>query len=108
MKRILFALLATCSFSLFADTWTDPETGIVWTYQISAGSATIKNGYSSAIPTTTAGHLTIPATLGGCPVVHIGSNAFEHCEYLTSVVMPPTIESVGAYAFGFCYKITSL
>ena len=108
MKRILFALLATCSFSLFADTWTDPETGITWTYQISAGSATIKNGYSSAIPTTTAGHLTIPATLGGCPVVHIGSCAFEYCEYLTSVVMPPTIESVGACAFGGCYKITSI
>ena len=41
-------------------------------------------------------------------VTRIGDNAFYNCMFLTSIVIPKTIESVGKYAFYNCYRIASV
>lgn len=116
MKRILFALLATCSFSLFAATWTDPETEIAWTYVISGSGesayANLTNGsYGSEKPVIseyTAGAITIPSTLGGYPVKYIGRCAFENCKAISSVTVPEGVTTISAGAFYECTALSSV
>ena len=85
MRKFILALVVLCAASpLFAKTET--VNGIVWTYAVSDGEATI--GYqSAALPTSTTGAITIPSTLGGYPVTGIGNDAFRGCSGLTSVTM---------------------
>ena len=69
---LLFFAAMTVNFSLSAATAT--VNGITWTYTVSNGQATL-GGYSypssPAVPKTTFGNITIPSTLGGCPVTSI-------------------------------------
>ena len=117
MKRILFALLVTFSFSLFADTWTDPETEITWTYVISSGNgegayADLTNGgYGSEKPVIseyTAGTITIPSTLGGYPVKYVGRAAFWDCKAISSVIIPEGVLGIRAGAFQGCTALSSV
>jgi len=51
--------------------------------------------------------LYIPATLGGCPVTGIASGTFQDRTDLTGVlVLPDTLEYIGANAFQNCYGLT--
>ena len=108
MKKLMTALAALCAAgSLFADTAT--VNGIVWKYQVSDGKAElIYNNGSSTIPTSTTGAITIPSTLGGCPVTSIGYRAFEDCSGLTSVTIPNSVVSIGVYSFWYCTGLTSI
>ena len=101
MKKLLMALVLLPLMSL-ADTET--VDGIVWTYTISNGRASVGTGkwYTSAIPAETMGAITIPSTLGGMPVTSIGDGAFYHCAGLTSVMIPEGVTSIGEYAFSHC------
>ena len=50
--------------------------------------------------------LTLPAELGGMPVVAIGDYAFQDCSGLTgSVVVPETVSRIGAGAFFGCSSL---
>ena len=66
-----------------------------YNYMIRDGQATITryHGFSKDV--------SIPATLGGCPVVAIGYRAFWRLP-ITSVTIPDGVVSIGDYAFAGC------
>ena len=104
-KRLMTTLLAVCALSASADTWTDPDTGIVWNYTVSGGKAQVGIGGNSgtrAVLTSTTGEITIPSTLGGNPVTSVGAYAFSGCGKLTSVTIPNSVTNIGEYAFRNC------
>ncbi len=50
----------------------------------------------------------IPYTYQDYPVISIGSDAFEDCTSLTSVVLPNSVTSIGEDAFYNCRSLTSV
>ena len=77
-KRIvMFLAAAMAAVSAQAYTWTDPDTGYTWTYQINGDTAEIYSGGSPAITPSPTGAVVIPATLDGKPVTTIGPMAFN-------------------------------
>ena len=72
-------------------------------YTITDGQATIIDIHDDV-----GGDITIPDTLGGCPVVAIGDSAFYQCYSLTSITMPDSVTSIGGYAFYRCSSLTSV
>lgn len=54
------------------------------------------------------GHVVIPETIDGKKVIGIGRRAFYHCTGLKSVIIPPSVESVGECAFAYCDELESL
>ena len=82
--------------------------GIVWHYKTLDSGVEICNtedgvNFVAAISTSTSGNLQVPETLGGLPVVAIGSHAFDGCNLLTtSVVISEGVERIGDYAFRNC------
>ena len=88
---------------------TELVDGMKWKYRVVNGEAEIYCGdYTSAIPWTTTGAITIPSSLGGYPVTSIGEFAFYNCERLTSITIPDSVTSIGWYAFKDCYDLTSI
>ena len=73
-----------------------------YTYTVADNTATI-TAYSGA-----GGALSIPATLGGYPVVAIGTNVFFNKTSITSVVIPNSIITIGFGVFYGCSSITSV
>ena len=57
---------------------------------------------------TAQGALDIPPTLDGKPVCEIGDGAFSGCSGLTSVVLPPSIQTLGRRAFQQCRALESV
>ena len=51
------------------------------------------------------GAVVIPASIGGLPVVAIGSGAFSYKYSITSVVIPSGVTSIGADAFKYCENL---
>ena len=77
--------------------------GIDWSYYILGGQATVYNiDRSPAIPQETSGDITVPATLGDCPVTTIGPCAFYECEAVNSITIPASVASIGDEAFSGC------
>ena len=111
MKKVLAAAVAAIGcIGAWADTWTDASTGIEWTYTVANGVATLGGLDSSAttIPRGTSGAVTLPATLGGNPVVFVGDYAFRGCSNLTSVTVQDGIGNIGSSAFEGCVALTSV
>jgi hypothetical protein len=65
-------------------------------YSVTSGAATITNY------TGTGGNVTIPATLGGYPVVSIGNNAFQGSSSIKNITIPTGVTNIGASAFMGC------
>ena len=107
-NTFIFLASILLPLSAFADTQT--VNGITWTYTVSSGKASVGGGsYSSpAVPTSTAGAITIPSRLGGYPVTSIGSYAFYGCSGLTSIAIPDGVTSIGRAAFYGCSGLTSI
>ena len=107
--KVLFAfsalIMACMSNAAIIDT-----SSIEWTYTISGGKVILGGGNAShpAIPTSTAGDLTIPAKIDGRDVVEIGEYAFAGCDGLTSLSVPNCIMRIGASAFTGCSSITNM
>ena len=53
----------------------------------------------TACSDTASGVLEIPPVIDGRPVTSIGEFAFQFCGSLTSVTIPESVTSIGAYAF---------
>ena len=82
---------------LFAETWTDPVTGITWwTYSTSSNQATIK------VATNVSDTLIIPSTINGHRVTRIGWDAFSRCTNLSAVTIPNSVTEIGDSAFAGC------
>ena len=84
--------------------------GIIWTYAITNGEATLGNGdpKSTAVPKTTSGIVNIPSSLGGYPVKSIGEYAFSRCYDITGVTIPDSVKNIGYWAFGECMGLTDI
>ena len=88
--------------------WTD-SSGVVWTYRKMNGKAEVfKADGESAIPEATSGAITVPSTLGGCPVVRIGQYAFCNCRSVTGITVPASVKSIGYMAFYGCEDLASV
>lgn len=72
-----------------------------YTYTTSNGSVTI-TAYTGP-----GGTVSIPSTIGGLPVVMIGSNSFALCTSLTAVSIPNSVTTIGDSAFNGCTSLTS-
>lgn len=83
--------------------------GILWHYHVSDGKATIQNfsdgEFVAAIDTATAGGITVPRTLGTNTITAIGERAFFNCSKLTSIEIPETVVSIGAFSFAGCLGV---
>lgn len=102
------------------EVWAATETvdGIVWTYMVSNGVATIGGRYynptndsyqgSCAVSQGSSGAISIPPVLGGYPVRNIGVEAFYECTKLTSITIPDSVTNIGEFAFCECLKLTSV
>ena len=72
-----------------------------YTYSVSNGAATITKY------TGNARNLYVPSTLGGYPVKRINDQVFRGCKFETAV-LPNQLETIGAYAFQNCVRLTSV
>ena len=81
---------------------TDITEGL-YTYELDEGKAIITD-----VDESISGSITIPSKLGGYSVVEIESSAFSNCKKLTSVVIPNTVEVIGAFAFSYCENIATV
>ena len=109
MKRVFAVIavavgLATCAI---ADTWTDSETGITWTYTASGSSAFVGDGIGAAIDTDTVGSIAIPAKINNLAVKSIQKQAFVNCAKITHVTIPNGVTNVGVGAFHNCSSLKS-
>ena len=84
--------------------------GIDMTFKvISASDRTcmVYNSSSAAISTSYEGNVTIPSVVYDYRVVNIGYRSFRRTN-ITSVVIPSSIDVIGAEAFEQCYKLASV
>ena len=112
LKTLLATLMLTVSLAAHALTWTDPNTGIKWTYTKVNGTASIGGGKSSspAVPTSQSGDLIVPEKINGLDVTQMKAYAFFDCKNLTSITFTSEI-SVPATAsclFRGCSKVTEI
>ena len=63
--------------------------------------------YSSCIPDSIYGNYSIPSNVDGYKVVRLGAWSF-HKTRLSNVIIPPSVKSIGDFAFDFCRKLTSI
>ena len=76
-----------------------PENAVTegyYTYTVADEKATIID-----VDKSISGDVVIPSTLGGYPVTAIGNYALIECLYITSVVIPETVISIGEGCFGY-------
>ena len=83
-----------------------------WSYRAQNGEATIvaenDGRFSTVISPCPVGNLTIPATIAGAKVTHIGRDAFRDCSALTSVTVPDGVLRIGRGAFFNCSGLRSI
>lgn len=107
----LFVLLAAAlsvAWGLRADTAT--VDGYTYTYSVTDGKVTIgsSNAWTTAISPKPTGHVAIPSSLGGFPVVGIGAYAFYNCSNLNGVTIPEDVTTIGKYAFYNCFRLEGM
>ncbi len=71
-------------------------------YTLSEGRATV-TGYTGRMTT-----VTVPETLGGCPVTAIADDAFRGHTDLECVVLPESLERIGWFAFYGCVSLREI
>ena len=94
------------------------EDGITWYYRIVNGEAELYNNGEAAIaPKSIDGNrngvirgtfLLMPSSINGFVVTKIGDHAFDGCNNLANVDIPPSIREIGKYAFKGCSAISAI
>ena len=108
-KYITLVSLTILSYGLIADTWTDPSTGYTWSYAIADGTVTIGLRYNQlAVSPVPTGDVVIPERINGFGVTCIGECAIQCCWNMTSVLLPPTVVSIGRQAFYDCRGLRTI
>ena len=111
-RFVLLAAALSFAWGLRADTAT--VDGYTYTYSVTDGKVTIgsSNAWTTAISPKPTGHVAIPSSLGGFPVVGIGKYAFYGCSYspkldghLEGVTIPEGVVTIGEYAFADCFYL---
>ena len=106
MKRILFAFLATCSFSLFAATWTVE-------YESYTGSGSGYGDSWAVYGAITSGPLIrIPETVSEYGSTYrvkaIKRDAASGNSVLTGIEFPSSLEEIRVYAFDKCTNLSNI
>ena len=108
MKGTAAIVATVVCLGALADTWTDPETGVEWTYTVLDGEASLGgSGSQTAITNDPTGVLSIPAALGGCPVTGVGDWAFRNLR-MARVDFPESVRNIGSGAFYLCTNLVSV
>ena len=104
-RVVLLAAALLFAWGLRADTAT--VDGYTYTYSVTDGKVTIGTGTinETAISPRPTGHVTVPSSLGGFPVVGIGEYAFYNCYELEGVTIPEGVAAIGEYAFWNCFRL---
>ena len=97
---LVVALVAVCLVAL--PTQAEAASSGDFSYSVGSGKATVTR-YSG-----NDSHVTIPSTLGGYPVVALGSSAFYGCSETTTVTVPAGILSIDEKAFYNSTGITAI
>ncbi len=107
-RFVLLAAALSFAWGLRADTATFD--GYTYTYSVTDGKATIgsSNAWTTAISPKPTGHVAIPSSLGGFPVVGIGEYAFYNCHELEGVTIPEGVAAIGKYAFYNCFRLEGM
>jgi BspA type Leucine rich repeat region (6 copies)/PKD domain len=100
--ELFVCMLFMGSFFVVASDTLSADQDSNYTYTINNGEVTITD-YACA-----GGAITIPSTLGGYPTIAIGENAFNACNFLTSVTIPNSVTTIGNKAFKSCTSLTSI
>lgn len=107
-RFVLLAAALLFAWGLRADTAT--VDGYTYTYSVTDGKATIgsSNAWTTAVSPKPTGHVTVPSSLGGFPVVGIGAYAFYNCHELEGVTIPEGVAAIGKYAFYNCFRLEGM
>ena len=115
MRKILCMVTAAAALESFA--LEETVGNYTWSYEVNGDTATIcktevsdsgRIDYTVAVSPRPKGHLAIPGTLGGKPVVRIGESALSLCNGLTSVSIPNSVVAIGRSAFLRCEKLANV
>jgi hypothetical protein len=102
MKKLFCVLLVMAVLCGFCAVAGSAETQGGYTYQLENGGAVITAYTGSATD------LKIPGTLGGSPVLEIGSNAFYENKSINKATIPSSVTVIGASAFEGCSSLRSI
>ena len=111
MKAQVILALQIAGFCNLVLSDTEVVDGIEWTYTIENGEASVGGEWmreEPCIPYLTEGAITIPSTLGNCPLTSIGEAAFYSCGRLTSITIPDGVTSIGKNAFIYCSGLRTI
>lgn len=107
MKQKLFSIVFTICILIFlsvvAAVTASASTYDIYTYETWEGETTI-----TGCKTSVSGAVTIPDTLGGCPVTTIGYQAFMSCTKMTGVTIPATVTRIDGNAFYDCNSLQTV
>ena len=119
MKSLTFQIMAlaimllSVTFPAFADTWTDPETGITWTYTVlNDGTVALGGGTSStpAVPKETEGTIIVPEEVNGLTVTGLMDYAFYNCNVEEIIFDSPFLRQgkIGKGLFRGCSHLKTI
>ena len=125
MKKVvlLLAIMSAVTLTITANEYIDPQTNVVYTYELGQATASVKSGYQELdlnirdmvyYPGSpdAAGDVVILErfTVGTDEyvVTSIGEGAFRENGNIKSISIPETVKDIGAAAFASCNSLTTV